>query len=137
MSKEIKIEVGNDVLSYCGRCKMPLAHTILSLTKKGTVDRCECNTCGAGHKYRDPDKVKEKGTGTRRTKKTVSPEALWNEALTQASGLALPYDMSSEFILSALIEHNAFGKGVVQEVIEPNKIRVIFETGEKILIQKR
>ena len=136
MSKEIKVEVGKDVLSYCGRCKMPLVHTILSLTKKDTVDRCECNTCGAAHKYRDPDKVKAKGAAKTR-KAAVSPEVLWNEAMAQVSGLALPYDMSSEFILGALIEHASFGKGAVQEVIEPNKIRVIFELGEKILIHKR
>ena len=139
MSKNTEIAAGKDVLSYCGKCKMPLAHTIISLTKKGTVDKCECKTCDAVHKYRDPDKAtKTKAGGKASSKKEkVSTEAVWKKAVADAQGMARPYAMSEEFSDGNLIDHSIFGVGVVVEIVDHNKIRVVFEAGEKVLIHKR
>ena len=130
-----KYELGKEVLSYCGRCKMPLAHTILTLTKRGLPDRCECNTCGAGHKYRDPDKPVKPRT-TRKRAPTVTPEMIWNEALADTKGPAKPYTMAAEFSQGDLMDHPTFGKGVVGELVGENKIKVIFEVAEKLLVHK-
>jgi len=137
MAKETEIAAGKDVLSYCGKCKMPLAHTIISLTKKGTVDRCECNTCGAKHKYRDPDKPVKSRAKSATKKAKASPEAVWKKAVADAQGMAKSYAMTEEFSEGNLIDHAKFGIGVVEEVVVPNKIRVTFEQGEKVLIHKR
>lgn len=136
MSKDQEYRVGGEILSYCGKCKMPLAHVITSLTKKGTVDRCECKTCEALHKYRDPEKVAKKGTAKTATKKS-SPEEMWKKAVSKAKGPAKPYMMTGEYAADDLIDHSAFGQGFVEEAVEPNKIRVVFENGEKVLIHKR
>jgi hypothetical protein len=139
MAKDNEVGAGKDVLSYCGKCKMPLAHTIISLTKKGTVDKCECKTCGATHKYRDPDKpVKPRAAGKRAPKKpAASSEELWNQAVADAKGISMPYKMSGEFSEGSLIDHATFGKGVVEEIVDHNKIKVIFEEGAMVLIHKR
>lgn len=139
MNKDKEIAAGKDVLSFCGKCKMPLAHTIISLTKKGTVDKCECKTCGAVHKYRDPDKPVKKRSGTKSgpKKEKISAEATWKEAIADAKDGARSYEMSEEFFEGNMIDHATFGVGVVEEVVNYNKIKVIFESGAKILIHNR
>jgi hypothetical protein len=132
MGKDTQYEIGTEVLSFCGRCKLPLTHTIVSITKKGTVDRCECKTCGAVHKYRDPKKVK----GASAPKK-ASPQEVWKKAMADPKAPPKPYIMAAEFNAEDIIDHPSFGKGFVVELIEPNKLRVVFESGEKVLIHKR
>jgi hypothetical protein len=136
MSDDKKLEVGKEILSYCGKCKLALAHTIISLNKKGNADKCECNTCGATHKYRDPDKATKKRAPAKKApkKEKISPEMIWKEAIASAKGLSQPYKMNGDFSEGDLIEHSTFGKGVVGELISDKKIRVIFEEGEKILV---
>ena len=130
-------ELGKDVLSYCGKCKMPTNHIVTTLNKKGTVDKCQCQTCKAVHKYRDPDKpVKTRATKT--TKKAgVSPEVVWNEAMSTAKGPSIPYKMNGDFAKGDIIEHPTFGRGIVEELIDVNKIKVIFEESEKLLAHNR
>jgi len=139
MAKDTEISAGKDVLSFCGKCKMPLVHTIISLTKKGTVNKCECKTCGAVHKYRDPDKPVKSRSGSKSTpkKEKVSAAGVWKEAVAGAQGMARPYEMREEFSEGNLIDHATFGMGVVEEIVNHNKIKVIFESGAKILIHKR
>ncbi|MFH1830864.1 MAG: hypothetical protein ABH871_08845 [Pseudomonadota bacterium] len=139
MNTDKESVVAKEILSYCGKCKLALAHTIISMDKKGNVDRCECRTCGAAHKYRDPAKpVKPKTTAKRTPKKAaVAIEVIWKDAVSNAKGSSKPYMMSSEFSEGDLIEHPMFGLGIVGDFIGHNKIKVIFESSEKVLAQNR
>lgn len=141
MAKTEEFKLGGDILSYCGKCKMPMGHIINSLTKKGGVDKCECTTCKALHKYRDPEKVAAKAAGTTKRKgtKKVGPtsEELWTEAVAKAEGPARAYQMGGEFFEGDLIEHTKFGKGVVVAIIDQKKFSVVFEGGEKVLVHNR
>lgn len=129
-------KLGTELLSYCGKCKMPTNHIVNTVNKKGAPDKCECQTCKALHKYRDPDKpVKSRATKAKNI--AVSPEVAWNEAMSAAKGSSTPYKMSDQFAKGDLIEHPTFGKGVVDELIDDNKIRVIFEESEKLLAHNR
>lgn len=138
MSKENKGIVAKEIISVCGKCKMPLAHVIVTVDKAGDADKCECKTCGAVHKYKDPDKPKKTRKPRAKTpkKENVPIETLWNEAVSGAKGAPTNYAMTSEFGPGDLISHSTFGKGVVQELISHNKIKVIFSNSEKILIHK-
>ncbi|MBT3182677.1 MAG: hypothetical protein HN337_09265 [Deltaproteobacteria bacterium] len=137
MTKDKASELGTEILSYCGRCKIPLNHLIHSVTKTGKPDRCECQTCGALHKYRNPDKpVKPRGKAGPKKEK-VSIETLWKEAVAAAGENATPYAMSGNFAEGELMDHSTFGKGVVQTLINHTKIKVIFQDAEKILVQNR
>lgn len=138
MSTEKELEVGQEILSYCGKCKKPTDHVIISLNKKGGADRCECKTCKAKHKYRDPEgPKKKKSTSKRSSKKAVSAEEAWNEALAGAKGPAKAYAMHAEFEQGDLIDHPTFGKGVVAEIMDGNKIKTVFESAEKVLVHNR
>lgn len=138
MSNEKTGTVGKEILSLCGKCKLALAHVIVTVDGAGDADKCECKTCGAVHKYKDPDKPKKtRKAGTKTPKKESVPiETLWNEAMSGAKGSSINYAMTAEFDKGDLISHSTFGQGVVQELIGHNKIRVIFNSSEKILIHK-
>jgi len=137
MTKDKELGPGAEILSLCGKCKLPLAHVIIAMKKNGSAGKCECKTCGAVHLYRDPDKPKK----TRATKPKISKEEsaaiAWNKAIAGASGPSKAYAMTAEFALGDLIDHPTFGKGVVEETIDVNKIKTVFEGGEKILIHTR
>lgn len=138
MSNEKNELLGKDIISLCGKCKLALGHTVMTVNKSGVADKCQCNTCKAVHKYKDPDKPKKtKKTSSKAPKKESVPiETLWNEAMSGAKGASKDYVMASEFGKGDLIAHSTFGKGVVQELISPNKIKVIFMSAEKTLIHK-
>jgi hypothetical protein len=43
------------------------------------------------------------------------------------------YDMNGKFRANDLVEHSVFGLGIVQLVVGPNKMNVLFESGKKLL----
>lgn len=81
------------------------------------------------------------GTGTRRTsakkKAAINSEAvrkLWEKALVARSHNApKPYSMDGEFELDDVIEHPKFGTGYVSDLVDADKIKILFQCGEKLL----
>jgi len=137
MSKENETGLGKEVLSYCGKCKQPTNHIVTTLSKRGTVDKCECQTCKAVHKYRDPDKPVKAGAKKTTKKSDALPKAVWGEAMSIAKGPSQPYKMSNEFEKGDVIDHPMFGRGIVEELISDNKIKVLFEESGKLLAHNR
>lgn len=132
-----EIAVGKEVLSYCGKCKLPLAHIIVSMKDETKIGKCECKTCSANHNYRDPEGVGKKKTKRGTKKEAVPVEKLWQEALSNAQGEPKAYSMDAKFEEGDLIDHPTFGKGVVEKLIENNKIQTLFEHGMKLLACSR
>lgn len=127
---------GKEVLSYCGKCKLPLGHIIVSMKDTATIGKVKCNTCQAVHMYKDPaTKAKKvKNTSTRkRAKKTVSVGQLWMDEMGKASGKARPYSIRERFIAGDIIDHKKFGPGIVQTLID-DKIEVLFQHEMKLLV---
>ena len=52
--KQASSRVGKDVRGHCSRCKMNLAHTIVTLTADNKPDRVQCNTCKTERTFRAP-----------------------------------------------------------------------------------
>ncbi len=129
---------GKEVLSYCGKCKLPLGHTIVSMKDSATIGKVECNTCHAVNMYKDPaskaKKVKST-SGRKKTtrKKTVSVGELWMEEMGKASGKAKSYSIREKFESGDIIDHKKFGPGIVQELID-DKIEVLFQHELKLLV---
>jgi hypothetical protein len=109
------------------------------------IVRVECSTCHGLHAFH-PVKP-EKGPAAPRTggSKTAPPRktkadpdaaarAEW-EALQPdiESAQAIPYDMERVYRVKNVLAHPHFGLGIVQLVIVPNKIDVLFKTGKKRL----
>jgi len=128
-----RIRAGEEILSYCGKCKLALAHVVVALKDNGTIGKCECKTCAAVHLYKDPDNMGKKKAKAAPKDPKIPVEQLWKTALAKAKGELKPYFMSETYKAGDIIEHPTFGKGVVELVVSDNKIQALFEHDVKML----
>lgn len=134
-TKSDKIGVAKEILSYCGRCKLALAHVIMDMKTEKKIGKCQCKTCKAIHNYRDPVAMAKKARAKRAAAMPdATPEELWKAAIASSKGTAKPYAMNKSFQTGELIDHSTFGRGVVMERIREDKIEVQFEAARKLLI---
>ena len=133
MTKEIG--VGKDVLSYCSKCKLTLSHVIAAMKDPTTIGKVICNTCKATHSYKDPNKASKKKVVSHQKKtKSKANEKSWEEALKSSSSDLLDYSPKTKFSKGDLINHPKFGKGVIEKLIDRNKIEVLFRDETKTLM---
>lgn len=125
---------GQNIDSYCGRCKQGTGHTIMSMDAEA-VSRVRCKTCGSTHKFRNPadgPKVKKPqakpGAGEAMTAKMV-----WEAGLAEATGKERDYSMESQYRVGDIVNHRTFGKGIVLKVYV-NKCGMLFRDGEKLMV---
>ncbi|MCS6900151.1 MAG: hypothetical protein RMJ98_10930 [Myxococcales bacterium] len=157
-----KLTPAAEIDAYCTKCKLDLAHRIISLDGEKPY-KVECLTCRGVHRYRSPKSApaelrttKTKSgqatptssalSGAKAVSKTPSTKALAAmEAENQrerdwerrVSGKSLqefkPYRPSATFSVDELIHHTKFGDGFVARVIDKNKIEVMFRDGLRTL----
>jgi hypothetical protein len=131
-------KVGRDALSYCGKCKMELAHVIVSMVD-GKPARVQCKTCNSQHNHKRTGGAASilKKPSTPRAKKTVIlVSELWEKTMQQRHAEEVkPYNVKESFAKNSLIEHPQFGVGVVQTIVSPSKILVLFRNAEILLAQ--
>ena len=130
--------VGKEVISFCGKCKLPLTHMITAMKSADKIAKVECKTCGATHAYKDPAKAsttKRKATGKTRAKK-VSISDLWMEKMGQTKKKSQAYSMKGNFELGDILDHKKFGPGIVDQVRD-DKIEVIFRHEIKTLVHNK
>jgi len=104
-----------------------------------TIHRVQCNTCKATHAYKDPSMAKAKvRSKTRGRKVETKPIAeIWLEAVSNANGKSKAYGIKGSFIVGDIIDHTKFGPGVVQTIVDNDKIEVIFRHEIKTLIHNK
>ena len=139
-----KLSAGDNIEAHCTRCRTILNHTIVAMVGERVV-RVECNTCRGMHNYIG---VKTAAAPTPRTSSRKS--ALVSGKAKKEPGRAereewdslraameekpvRAYDMNGKYRANDLVEHDVFGLGIVQLVVGPNKINVIFQSGKKLL----
>ena len=139
-----QLSAGSIVETQCTRCRRIMNHTIVAMVGTKIV-RVECNTCHGMHAYHAAKVPKEPVVGKDGQKKPAVPRktksdpeatarAEWEElkpTLNQAQ--AIPYDMNRVYKVKNLLLHPLFGLGVVQAVLPPNKMDVLFQDGKKRL----
>ncbi|MED5465697.1 MAG: hypothetical protein VX699_13690 [Myxococcota bacterium] len=135
-------KAGQDIDSYCGKCKMTLAHVIVAM--EGTkVARAQCKTCYATHAYRKDPALKAKKTTTPRasSKANTKPRFSATEfdvVMSQRNiAKARQYGIRETFVESDVIDHKKFGLGAVTSCLADNKIEVLFREGPKTLVHSR
>lgn len=141
----IRIKAAGDIVeSLCTRCRKVLNHTIVALVGEKIV-RVECNTCKGTHNYHPVKDARtpvaaagpqQKAAATRKAK--ADPDAAareeWAALRPSMNPLqAIPYDMNGTYRVRNLVQHPVFGLGVVQLLLPPNKMDVLFNTGKKRL----
>lgn len=131
--------VGKEVVSWCGKCKLGLAHVICTMDDTKSIGKVECKTCKGTHKFKDPALQKTKKKATTRKRK-VTPKIpvgdLWLQEMNAATAESQKYAISGKFAKGDVIAHAKFGDGIVQEVIS-GKIEVLFKEAIKTLVHCR
>jgi len=135
-----QLTVGKDVLSYCGKCKLNLGHTIVAMKDAKSIAKVKCNTCGSLHGFKDPSHAKLSKTRTKKTSsapsKVVAVADLWMEKMSNTKRKSTPYTIDSKFIEGDVIDHTKFGPGIVEKVVD-DKIEVIFRHEIKTLVHNK
>ena len=139
-----QLSAGSTIETRCTRCNGVLNHTIVAMVGEKIV-RVECSTCHGVHAYHPVKAPKEPAAAKGTSKKAAAPRkakadpeavarAEWAELLLgMDSAQAIPYDRTRVYRLKNLLSHPNFGLGIVQLVIPPNKIDVLFQDGKKRL----
>lgn len=129
---------------------MDLGHTIMAMVG-GAPARVVCRTCKSEHNYKAKRGVSEPGGaetvrrtvagGTRAPRektveKTVPVEVEWLKQLNASTQPKREYAADQAFKAGDRILHPTFGEGIVQKLIYPNKIEILFRMDIKTLIHK-
>lgn len=112
------------------------------------ADKVQCKTCKATHSFKDPgatkaktsvNKViksaKAKSRGSKRSTETVGE--LWTKAINKNTTGTKSYTIKGSFITGDIIDHPTFGQGVVEKLIDDNKIEVLFQDDYRTLMHKK
>jgi hypothetical protein len=140
------LSVGENIDAYCLKCKLVLAHLIL-FKVDGVVNRVQCKTCGAKHKYRGTVPGAKKTAAVRtagavRAKKQVAAKVTVNDAPLQwdLKNRNLPpetsirnYSIKETFKLNNVINHPVFGVGFVEKVASDKSIFVLFNDSMRLM----
>ena len=139
------IGVGKEILSNCSKCKLILAHIIVTMKSATAPDKVMCKTCKSTQSFKDPS-AKKKKTSVARVIKTArsagrkSTETvgeMWTKALNKATQEFKDYTIRGSFQMGDVINHPTFGQGVVEKLIDDNKIEVLFQDDFRTLMHKK
>jgi len=133
--------ISKEVEAYCGKCKTDTLHVITAV-KNDKIDRVMCKVCTSYHKYKQSSEsinkspIKKTKTELKKKVKRRTRRDKWTRLLDNLdTELAIEYKMDKEYELETPIHHKSFGFGIVKNVIDLQKITVLFQDGEKILVQ--
>jgi len=152
------LKPGDRVTSHCKPCNELTSHAIVVFVD-GAIHKVECCLCKSVHRYKPaviegakPVRAKRAaGTGTPRAKAVSSgvkktqmasakaaqdAEVLrhdWQYALNNTVSTPAPYSMTTVWSMKDVIDHSTFGKGVVIELLPPDKMHVLFYDGARLL----
>lgn len=138
------LSAGKEILSYCNKCKLALAHTIVVMKDANTVGKVECRTCKTVHAYKDPHAATKKtvtkrksSTGTRKKKtQTIPLSEVWEQAVNNSEEAQIKYSPRSAYVVGNIINHPKFGLGVVEKLFDNNKMEILFQYEYKVLVHK-
>jgi len=133
----------HETIAYCTSCKMDLNHTVVAM-KGDRIIKVQCRTCKKEHAYKAPKNVndpakapakKARATKEEKAASTTPVEVEWQKLMAaHASNELRTYSAKSSFALADKIKHPTFGEGIVNKLIYPNKVEVIFQSDIKILV---
>ena len=128
-----KIRPGDDVVTYCGRCKAERTHQVVALKADGAPADVICRTCGGQHRFR-PEKKEASSSSSSSSARTPRKSSRKSEPLGAApAGAARPYSPRETYAEGDWVDHPKFGQGRVTTA-RGGKIEVRFESGPRLLL---
>lgn len=134
----LELGAGKEVLSYCNKCKLALSHIIVAMKDAKNIQKVKCKTCGSSHAYKDPSGVaKKKTTRSKKTTEVVSVSDVWMKKMSTTKIKSRKYTIREFFSIGDIVDHPKFGPGIVEAVIDNDKIDVMFRHDIKTLIHNK
>jgi len=140
MSLEPSLSAGKEVVCYCTKCKIDLSHTIVAM-QGDRILRVHCKTCKSEHNYKAKKGVTEKAQSKKKASTGKTPRTIltihaeWESRLQSLPNKqAHTYSPKSTFKLNDIIDHPQFGQGIVDKLIHPNKVEILFAHEFRVLI---
>ena len=121
-----RVRPGDDLLTYCGRCKDERTHQVVAVNTDGSVERVICRTCQSDHLYRD----RKKATATKRA---VVKARRAGADEPRAVRAVRPYSSGEVYEAEEWISHPKFGQGQIVEA-KSGKITVRFGIDRRTLL---
>ncbi|HLV22811.1 MAG TPA: hypothetical protein VKZ49_18100 [Polyangiaceae bacterium] len=132
---------------------MDLGHRIIAMVG-GQPKRVICQTCNSQHNYRAPKSVTgvtkrasgasssrssaARPSGPRLTKAESERRMDWEGRIAGQPVQAFTrYAMDQAFREGQLVTHKKFGEGFVVELLEDNKVSIMFRDGVRTLARKQ
>jgi hypothetical protein len=130
-----KIRVGDDIMTYCGKCKAERTHIIAAIISDTAPAEVICRTCNSKHRFRRGSEASASG---RESRPRASGGAAQTRRRTQSAAeppptSGRPYSPAESFKEGEWIEHKLYGVGSVKAV-RAGKIDVSFESGVRTLV---
>jgi hypothetical protein len=125
---------GGTIDSWCGKCKLMLAHTIEAMVGNKPA-RVHCNTCQSQHAYKASEPGKTTGRAPTGKPRQSRYKVLLNDSNNAEA--ARSYSPKETYQPGDVLKHPSFGLGVTTAVKDQTKIEVLFEGGVKLLIHGR
>jgi hypothetical protein len=123
---------GNNVASYCGKCKLSRDHTIMTMDGEA-IGKVSCQECGSMHKFSDPlDAHKVRKPRAIKGGEAATAETVWAVGLAESKGKERDYSMASKYRIGDIVNHQAFGKGIVMKLYA-NKCGMLFKDRERLM----
>ncbi len=137
---------GSPIDAYCTKCQKDTDHVVTEADGL-MVRSVRCHVCSIQEPFhsckvrkRAAVKAEPKKT-TKRTvtrKKKVDPAEQFRQAVFGRDRTeALTYSVKMNLATGDLIEHPRFGLGLVVELTAPQKVKVLFQDEERVLICNR
>lgn len=137
--RRLMLRVGGEVDSFCTKCSMTLAHTIIAMVG-GRPVKVECNTCHGVHRFRgdapsaSPGPARAARAGPRPARERPVVRSFEEELRGKNLAMAQRYSSKATYQLDQVIEHPTFGLGWVSAVRDATKVEVTFRTEVKVLV---
>lgn len=137
-TEESNLKLGGTIDSWCGKCKLILAHTIEALVGDKPA-RVSCNTCKSQHRYNPtvPKSPRPASTGGAPMSRAARAGANRYQSLLKDSSVVMTYSANQKYQPGDVVDHATFGRGAVTATKDGSKIEVLFESGTKTLIHAR
>jgi hypothetical protein len=141
--------IGQEILAYCGKCKIDTHHLITTLNDN-KIERVMCKICLGYHRYKPAtaDGELPKIKAPKVAKAIPSPKRVSMPKTSKAKkdkltllldtideSSVVKYQIDLNYNIDAKINHLKFGVGIVMDIIDKQKISVLFRDGQRMLVQ--
>lgn len=125
-----RIRLGDDVQTYCGKCKEERLHQVVALNNQQGIERVTCRTCNSNHLYRD----RQPGAQERTRRSPAKVTGKDNNLAAAAPEKWRHYSTQETYAEGEFISHSKFGMGRVV-ASRPGKVDVKFGAIVRTLLQ--